>query len=97
MASPFAADRSVTNDSLLTDEDRKRADESGPDTKPKESHLYQQATYYSSEFTYEVGAIESEFDDGTVDIMLGTGPRRRVHLALDKNDKRTPRVELGAK
>jgi len=94
MASPFTADKSVTNDSLLTDEDRKAADKSGPDTKKKKSNLFKAAKFWSSANVFEQGTIESEFDDGTVDIALGTGRRTRIHLKNGKDDNELPCVEL---
>ena len=97
MASPFVTDRSVTNETLLKSQPEGSVGDTGPEERHKESNLYKTATFYSAENTYEQGAIESEFDDGTVDIMLGTGPRRRVHLSTGKDDSEYPCVKLGAK
>lgn len=90
----------VAPEDTLTEEEHKAADESGKKDKEPEDHLYQPATYYPSVGTYIEGSIESEFDDGTVDVMTALG-RYRAPLNTGENelDSRLsgvyPRVEMG--
>lgn len=84
---------------VVTDEQRKAADESKPatdDGKKKVSHLYKEATYWSAPNAYSHGVIESQFDDGTVDINTHVGRFRRVPFSEKSDDNLGfPRVELG--
>lgn len=98
MPSPFASDRSVPNEQVITEEERRQANEKpGKEDTGRKSNLHKEGKLWFGENAFSYAIVESEYDTGLVDVQTPTGRRQDLPLKTKDNADfiNYPYVELG--